>query len=128
MKITIAFLLLSFCNILYASEYSCTEWTKEPGISCLLANEFANVYTRKCENYCWKNSTTHRGNWGPDCDRQNVCSFEDPSDFGRGCSEWMKVDGHSCLKAGSSTLEQKWIRVCTIGVNESACSDEYPTF
>lgn len=108
-----------------ASNGKCTEWTKTRGVSCIYAGRSANVYERQCENYCWR-GRHNQGNWGPDCDRQRVCHFNDPDTFQDVCSEWIKQSGTSCRNPNTGDWEQKWVRACTVGLREDWCSDSNP--
>ena len=103
----------------------CTDWQKQDGTSCTLANESADVYKRQCENNCWK-GRHGRGNWGPDCDQERLCSVEHPSTFKGLCSKWYKQSGTRCYNPNTQDWETKWERACTVGLKETWCSEDYP--
>ena len=127
MKIKVIFLLMTlFMSFSSSANFKCTDWTKTRGITCIFAGERANVYERQCENYCWYNSRTRQGNWGPDCDREKVCYPESPANFRGLCGPWIEHDGITCRNPNTGKWEQKWVRACTVGLKESWCSDEYP--
>lgn len=110
-----------------ASNGKCTEWTQTRGVSCIFAHKSANVYERQCENNCWRNARTNRGNWGPHCDRERVCHFDNPETFQSVCSDWTKVSSVSCRNPNTGDWEQQWKRACTVGLKETWCSDRYPS-
>lgn len=117
------FLILSMT--VQASEYKCSDWTKKRGVSCIFAGSSADVYERQCENSCWR-GRYGRGNWGPDCDMEKVCSPSSPATFEGVCSEWTRNRSVSCRNPNTGDWEQRWVRVCTVGLKESWCSDADP--
>lgn len=121
-----ALVLLTFGTQANASEYKCTEWEKQDGISCIFAGRSADVFKRQCENACWYNPVTRRGNMGPGCDQERVCHPENPATFTSECSEWVKVRGVTCYDPNEESWEQKWQRACTVGIKESWCSKANP--
>ncbi len=122
----IALIFLTFGTQGIASEYKCTEWKKQGGVSCVFAGRLADIYRRQCENACWYNSVTRHGNMGPDCDQERVCHTENPNSFLSECSEWVRVNGVTCFDPNTGSWEQKWRRACTVGVRESWCSRGNP--
>ena len=118
--------LITFGTNVTASEYKCTEWEKQDGISCIFAGRSADVFKRQCENACWNNPVIRRGNLGPGCDQERVCYIESPATFSSECSEWVKVSGVSCFDPNKESWEQKWQRACTVGIKESWCSRANP--
>ena len=118
--------LLTFGSQAKASEYKCTEWTKVSGISCIFAGRSADVFRRQCENACWYNSRTRRGNMGPSCDQERVCHTESPATFTSECSKWTEQRGTTCHNPNTGDWEQSWKRACTVGIKESWCSYEDP--
>lgn len=121
-----ALILLSFGSNAEASNYKCTEWEKQDSVSCIFAGKSANIYKRQCENACWYNPVTRRGNMGPNCDQERVCHPENPETFSSECSEWVKVRGVTCYDPNTQDWEQKWQRACTVGIKESWCSRANP--
>lgn len=119
-------LLLAMTSSVYASEYHCSEWTRRSGVSCVFAGEDADIYERQCENACWRNPTNNTGNWGPNCDRTRLCFTENPENISANCSAWSRVHGVSCRNPNTDRWEQKWDRVCIVGLAESWCSDANP--
>ncbi len=105
--------------------FKCTHWTAQNGISCLMAGSFAPIYARQCENPCWKNSNGG-GNWGPNCDMEQVCSLKHPGSFTGKCSEWIAERSLSCFNPSTNKWEQRWVRACTVGLREDWCSDTDP--
>jgi hypothetical protein len=124
--LSLIFLTLGMSLGLQANDSECTEWVKERSISCIFGGRSADVYKRKCENHCWYNSQTRRGNMGPDCNRQRACTNNNPTNFTSVCSEWVKHSGVTCHSSETDSWEQKWIRVCTKGYNERRCSGTNP--
>lgn len=112
-------------NVL-GSNTECDSWQKQEHISCIFAGKLANVYLRSCQNFCWKDEITHRGNWGATCNRQRVCYYENPQNLEQVCSQWEKNYGLTCVSSKSFTLEQQWSRICTVGLPETTCSDIEP--
>ncbi|MBC7540654.1 MAG: hypothetical protein H7281_17675 [Bacteriovorax sp.] len=56
----LSIILLSFALPAFAgSSHVCTAWTQQSGISCIFAEESANIYQRQCENPC---HVGHNGN------------------------------------------------------------------
>jgi hypothetical protein len=119
----IAIIIISF--VASASDYKCSEWTKRAGVSCVFAGSSADSWERQCENSCWR-GRYGLGNWGPECDLERVCSPEDPRKFQSVCSEWIEDASVTCRNPSTGDWEQKWARVCTVGVKETWCSDEDP--
>lgn len=109
-----------------AESHKCTEWTRTSGVSCVFAGSSASVYERQCENPCFRLPRNRGGNWGPDCQKERVCSDKDPRNFTSVCSEWVRVSGVTCRNPNTGDWEDQWKRVCTVGLKERWCSDEDP--
>lgn len=103
-----------------ASNYYCTKWTKQNGVSCIFGGDRGSVWARQCENPC------HYRNVGPHCDIEKVCSNVNPDTFENGCSRWVKERGVTCHNPSTGRWEQKWVRACEIGLATTWCSDEDP--
>ena len=57
-----ALIFMAFGTQVQASENKCTEWEEQNGISCIFGGRSAKVFRRQCENACWYNPVTRRGN------------------------------------------------------------------
>jgi hypothetical protein len=128
MAVIFCLLSLKAFATLPASEkgYKCTEWTAQSGISCIFAGNNADVFERQCENPCWNSPRTRTGNWGPNCDKERVCSLKNPSSFSGVCSKWVRQRSVTCRNPNTNRWEDSWKRVCTVGLKESWCSDANP--
>lgn len=103
----------------------CTPWVKQSGITCTFGNTSAFAWNRKCDTACWGN-WVGGGNWGPDCDREELCSPVNPDEFRGECGEWTRQSGVSCQNPKTGDWEQAWNRACKTGESELACSKETP--
>lgn len=121
--IGLAMILIAFTAS--ASDYKCSDWARKSGVTCIFAGSSADVWERQCENNCWR-GRYGRGNWGPNCDMERVCSPESPKTFQSVCSEWVEHSSVSCRNPSTGDWEQKWVRVCTVGLKETWCSDDDP--
>lgn len=118
--------IASALSLSFAKENSsCSSWTKEEGVICLFANRDANSYTRQCDDPCKVVIYGHPKN-DPNCKREQVCHFSDPATFTGNCSEWTRVEGVICQNSDSGAWEQQWVRACTVGFKDTACSSEMP--
>ena len=106
-------------------ESTCSNWQKEDGVTCIFAGRDASSYTRQCSDPCRVVIYGHPKN-DPNCKREQVCHFDDPSTFIGNCSSWTRVDSVTCYNADSGTWEQQWARACTVGFKDTACSSEMP--
>ena len=122
--ISIVITVLCVAQLSFAGE--CTPWKEQSGTSCTLANERGSVYRRQCENNCWRGRNGRRGNWGPNCDQEKICSVEHPDTFKGVCGPWYEQSGTSCYNPNTEEWETKWERACTVGLKEHWCSDKYP--
>lgn len=118
------FMLLVFSQFSEASYY-CTEWTQKSSVTCIFASKDAKLFARQCENPCWSNGLG-QGNWGAQCDKEEVCFFETPANFESECSYWVKVDGVTCQNPNTGLWESQWQRACKVGLREIWCSNSYP--
>lgn len=110
-----------------ASEYECTTWEKNRGVSCIFAGRSAQVWSRRCENACWYNPRTRRGNWGPECDRTRFCHpTVNPNEMLSECTDWVQEKGVICHNPISDDWEDKWVRRCLNGRREQICRDDNP--
>ncbi len=100
----------------------CSDWTQLESMVCIFAGEDANLYARQCENPCWLGE----GNGGLGCDREQVCYFNNPNNFRTVCSDWVKESNFTCYSPNSSSLEQRWVRACTVDLREFWCSEKDP--
>jgi hypothetical protein len=112
--------LMFFSTSTFAQSYFCTEWTQLRSYSCIFAGRSAAVWARQCENVC------QFRDYGPHCDLDRICSFEDPNQLSRPCTEWVKDYGTSCANPNTGRFEQKWVRACQIGLATTWCSDKNP--
>lgn len=103
----------------------CSEWAEQRGISCIFNGRSAKVYARQCENPCWM-GPNGRGNWGPSCDLERICSPVEPSEFNGVCSEWFENSSVTCHNPNTNSWERQWNRVCTVGLKTTWCSNKYP--
>ena len=87
MKGLILSVLMLVSTAAFSAENKCTEWTKTRGVTCIFAGGTGYVYERQCENPCWYNSRTRRGNMGPGCDQERVCFTRNPEEFERAVRE-----------------------------------------
>ncbi len=116
------FTLLTLTQSLFASDYYCQKWGKAPSVTCVFAGRSADVWERQCENPC------NYRNFDPSCDMERVCLNEDPNLLTTACSAWKKESSMTCLNRSTARWEQKWVRVCQIGLATTWCSDEDPNY
>ncbi len=113
-------------DLLASSDKECTPWTKEESVTCLFAGQDAFLFKRTCENICYRLPRNRGGRWGADCNQESVCSLDHPDSFGSVCSAWVLERGTICKNLNSNEWEDKWVRVCTVGLDESTCSNQNP--
>ena len=123
--------IFAIFSVIYASantnseNYKCSDWSLQSGLSCVVAGHNAGLYARQCENPCWKNPNG-TGNWGPNCDKERICSLQHPNQFAGTCSQWIAERSITCYNPSTNRWEQKWVRSCTVGLVEDWCSDMDP--
>jgi len=122
-------LAIIFATLLSLSAMAnyCSDWTETRGVSCIFNGRSANIYERQCENPCWM-GTNGRGNWGPTCDLEKICSPVAPSSFQGQCSDWYQDRSVTCRNPNTSRWESKWTRACTVGLKTEWCSNDRPDF
>jgi hypothetical protein len=118
MKQFLVLMLLS--PFVHAQSYFCTEWTLLSSYSCVFAGRSSALWARQCENVC------QFRDYGPHCDLDRIWSLDDPNKLSRPCSKWVKEFGMSCSNPNTGRFEQKWVRVCQIGLATTWCSDQDP--
>lgn len=114
------FLLTLFATSAFAQNYYCSDWARQNGYSCVFGGRNASVWERQCENPCGLR------NQGPQCDVVKICFDKNPNEINSYCSEWVRESGVSCHNPMTGRWEQKWVRVCDIGLATSWCSDQNP--
>ena len=128
MKRILSVVCLTFAMIstqTVSAGYSCTEWTKTSGISCIFAGNFANLWERQCENSC--GFAYGRPTYGPNCDLTTICMKDgNPNELGSACTEWTKENNVTCRNPNTGNWEQSWVRSCQKGLTTTWCSNEDP--
>lgn len=121
----VSLLLFEVTSVFALDPPKCSPWTEQDGVVCIFAGETASLYRRQCENACGF-GIPEQSDGDAHCNREQVCHFNSPNTFRTVCSDWVKESNMNCYNPNSGSLEQLWVRACTINLRESWCSDMDP--